>query len=285
MKLGIDSYCYHRYFGEVYEGIQKKPDKGMGLEDFLKRAKELGVDGVSLETYFIKSFDKDYLKKIRGLLDKYSLEAVVAWGHPKGLEAGRNKEAVKEIYKHFETCKILGADVMRIVGSCIEFRHEPHLPQIRSIINLLREPVKAAEDLGIKLAIENHFDFTSEEMLLIIESINSKYFGINFDTGNCLRYGDDPVYSTKLLADYIFATHLKDVAPLYGGDPNEWYYYACTPVGQGVIDMPSIINILADKNYEGLLAVEIDFLDPKYEDEDKALDSSMEFLRKKIKDL
>ena len=63
MKLGIDNYSYHRYFGEAYEGVQKKPDKKMDLEDFLKRAKELGVEGVSLETGFIKSFESYYLKK------------------------------------------------------------------------------------------------------------------------------------------------------------------------------------------------------------------------------
>lgn len=284
MNLGIDSYSYHRYFGEVYEGIQKEPDKKMDLEDFLKRAKELGVEGVSLETCFIKSFESYYLKKIRELLDDYNLEPVVAWGHPLGLDGGKNKAAVKEIMQHFETCKILGADVMRIVGSSLYLRNEPHLPQIRDIVKLLKEPVKAAENLGIKLAIENHFDFTTEEMLLIVNSINSKCFGITFDSGNCLRNGDEPVQSVKLLGDYIFATHLKDVAPIYGGDPKEWYYYACTPIGQGIIDIPSLIKVLDEKNYKGLLAIEIDFLDPKYEDEDKALVSSINFLRKTLND-
>ena len=101
MKLGIDSYSYHRYFGEVYEGIQKEPPKKMDLEDFLKRAKELGVKGVSLETCFMKSFKSDYLKKVRGLLDEYNLEVVVAWGHPMGLEGGRNVAAVAEMMQHF----------------------------------------------------------------------------------------------------------------------------------------------------------------------------------------
>jgi len=35
MKLGIDSYCYHRYFGEAYPGIQKKaPGRRMTPDDF-----------------------------------------------------------------------------------------------------------------------------------------------------------------------------------------------------------------------------------------------------------
>ncbi len=41
MKIGIDSYCYHRYFGEVYEGVENPPKYEMTLEDFIKRATEL----------------------------------------------------------------------------------------------------------------------------------------------------------------------------------------------------------------------------------------------------
>ena len=68
MKIGIDSYCYHRFFGEVYPH-QKKPPKQMTLEDFIKRAHELKVDGVSLESCFIPKFDASYLSEIKGMLD------------------------------------------------------------------------------------------------------------------------------------------------------------------------------------------------------------------------
>jgi hypothetical protein len=73
MKTGIDSYCYHRFFGEVYPQ-QRAPSKSMTLEDFLLRAHELGVDGVSLESCFLPRLDLGYLAAIRGLLDSYKLE-------------------------------------------------------------------------------------------------------------------------------------------------------------------------------------------------------------------
>ena len=37
------------------------------------------------------------------------------------------------------------------------------------------------------------------------------------------------------MAKHIYATHTKDVAPLYGVSPKEWYFFACVPVGQGII--------------------------------------------------
>lgn len=57
MKIGIDSYCYHRLFGEVYD-FQAKPDKLKTVDEFLDFAKELEVDGVSLETCFLPSLDR-----------------------------------------------------------------------------------------------------------------------------------------------------------------------------------------------------------------------------------
>ncbi len=74
MKVGIDSYCYHRFFGEVYPQ-QQKPEKEMSLEDFLKRAKELDVDGVSLESCFIPRFDSSYLSEVKGMMDEFGFEA------------------------------------------------------------------------------------------------------------------------------------------------------------------------------------------------------------------
>src|SRR5512138_181036 len=86
MKIGIDSYCYHRFFGEVY-GDQQKPAKDWTMQDFLKRAKELKVDGVSLEScFFPASADDAWFKDLKAQLDDYGLDRVYAWGHPDGLE-------------------------------------------------------------------------------------------------------------------------------------------------------------------------------------------------------
>src|SRR5512147_1726574 len=116
MKIGIDSYCYHRFFGEVY-GHQSKPSKQMTLEDFIKRAHELRVDGVSLESCFITRFDPEYLAGIKKMLDDYKLDRVYAWGHPDGLEGGRSKKAYADMLRHIPYAAAIGAKVMRVVGA------------------------------------------------------------------------------------------------------------------------------------------------------------------------
>jgi len=91
MKIAIDSYCYHRYFGEVYPGLQQPPGRTMTVWDFLKRARRLGVSGVSLESCYFPSLDEDLLHRLRATLDSYGLERVWAWGHPNGLCSGTDR--------------------------------------------------------------------------------------------------------------------------------------------------------------------------------------------------
>lgn len=278
MKIGIDSYCYHRYFGEIYEN-QKDPGSRMKYKDFLKRAAQLGVDGVSLETCFFMSTDESYLKGLKELIDDRNLEPVVAWGHPDGFEGGMRPEAFEDLKKHFRTCELLGAKVMRIVGSSLAFRNKPREPQIKSLIKLLKEPARMATDHGIKLAMENHFDFTTDEIKRILEGVGIDYLGVTFDTGNALRIGEDPVKAARELGSCIYATHTKDVAPLYGGNPADWYFFASVPLGKGVINMPALIKELLSSGYKGLFAVELDYMDPKYIDEDLAVEESVRYLK------
>ncbi|TFG61332.1 MAG: sugar phosphate isomerase/epimerase [Spirochaetales bacterium] len=279
MKIGIDSYCYHRYFGEIYPN-QKDPGKRMNYADFLRRAVELKVDGVSLETCFFDSFDEVYLKSLKEIIDKGNLETVVAWGHPDGYEGGKKPEAFEDLKKHFKTCEILGTSVMRIVGSSLAFRHEDHKTQIGKLSKILKSPAAMAADHGVKLAMENHFDFNADEILEILDGVSSNSMGVTFDTANALRIGEKPEDFAEKLKGRIFATHTKDCAPLYGGDPADWSFFASVPVGKGIINFPSVLTILEKNGYKGLLAIEIDYLHPDYPAEDQAVAESVSYLKK-----
>src|SRR5437870_4721169 len=116
MKLAIDSYCYHRYFGESYAGLQRDPGKRMTVWDFLKRAQKHGVEGVSIEACFLPELHDDLLARLRDTLDGYGFDRVWAWGHPDGLRSGTDRVAAKDLVRHLDYAKRLGAKVMRIVG-------------------------------------------------------------------------------------------------------------------------------------------------------------------------
>ena len=258
MKVGIDSYCYHRFFGEVYPD-QKRPAKNMTMQDFLVRAKELKVDGVSLEScFFPPKVNQKWFKELKAQLDEYKLDRVYAWGHPDGLERGQNVAAYDEMVAGIPHAKEIGADVMRVVGSSLMFRHEPHGPQVKALAKMFKKAVKVAKEYDVKLAVENHIDFTSDEILQLLELVDSEYFGLNFDTGNFLRLLDDPIKGMKKLAPYVLATHVKDLMPDKNASPTDWYFFAGVPVGKGLINNQALAELLLKANFKGFLAVEID---------------------------
>ena len=285
MKIGIDNYCYHRFFGEVYPG-QEPPAKEWSMDDFLARAKALQVDGVSLESCFFPSFDDGYMNELKSKLDDYNFDRVYAWGHPLGLERGQNEEAFKDMCESIRRAKLIGADVIRVCASSAAFINEPHEPQIKALIAQFKQAVKFADEHDVKIAIENHGDYNVAEMLQIIEEVGHPKLGINFDTGNFVRLLDDPVEGMEKLASYVFATHIKDVMVNPAVSPDEWCYFASVPVGEGRVDNLKMAEMLKKANYQGFLAVEIDMPYPDWTNrEDEAVSISIENLRKIVDEI
>jgi 3-oxoisoapionate decarboxylase len=257
----------------------------MTMDDFLDFAKELGVDGVSLESCFFPSFDREYLADLKAKLDQYGFDRVYAWGHPDGLERGQKPSVRRHGAQH------------RPRGRHRRRRHarrrlQLHLaqgaPRRRrwALIEQFRRAVPLAERPGVKLAVENHIDFTGDEMVQLIEGVGSPNFGINFDTGNFLRLLDDPIKGMQKLAPYTFATHIKDLKINPDAAPDDWYFFSSVPVGDGLIDNVALARMLKDANYGGFLAVETDFLHPDYgNDEHAAIRKSVAGLRRIVEEI
>ena len=279
MKVGIDNYCYHRFFGEIY-AQQKDPGRRITIEWFVDRAKQLGVDGVSLESCFFPGFEPAYLDGLKSQLDAAGLMRVFAWGHPDGLEGGKSKTAYQEMVEMIPHARRLGADVMRVVGSSLMFRFENHQEQIERLTGMFREAVRVAADHGVKLAIENHIDFTSDEIVQLLDQVDSDHLGVNFDTANFARLLDDPVKGMRKLAPRVLATHIKDLKVNAQASVDDWFFFSSTPVGDGFVDNLALARLLKEAGYKGFLAVETDFLHPDYADEDEAVAQSVVALKK-----
>ncbi|MSS72535.1 MAG: sugar phosphate isomerase/epimerase [Candidatus Latescibacteria bacterium] len=279
MKLGIDSYCYHRYFGEIYPGIQRRPaGRRMTVDDFLSRAKRYGVDGVSLESCFFPSFAPDALRRIKERLDEHGFERVWAWGHPDGLTSGTDRKAEQDLVAHIGHARAIGAGTMRIVGGSRRTRPDSWSKHFRQLRGALKRVVPRAEEAGVTLAIENHIDLMGDEMVELIESIHSPNLGVTLDTGNNLRLFEDPVEVCRKLAPYTRATHVKDIGA-WRGDPKTFSFWPSVPLGDGIVDLKAVVGFLKKAKYRGLLCVEVDFLHPDHGEEDEAVQKSLAYLR------
>jgi sugar phosphate isomerase/epimerase len=263
MLVGIDSYSFHRYFGEIYEGgLQVDPGTRWDMmDDFVPYAASLEVDEVALETIFFPVFDDGYCSAIKDRLDEAGIRRVIGWGHPDGLHRGQDHEALEDLIRHIPRAEKVGASIMRIVASSMLYVDEDHGPQVKASVEMLKKAAKVAEDHGVTLAIENHIDFTSLEILDILNGVGSDNLKVNFDTGNALRLFEDPVEAARNVAPYTVATHTKDIVMRRGGSPSERFTsWPSVPAGEGLIDLLGIARVLDEAGFEGSLAIEMDLM-------------------------
>ncbi|HEX4261402.1 MAG TPA: sugar phosphate isomerase/epimerase family protein [Acetobacteraceae bacterium] len=279
MKIGIDSYCYHRFFGDWYPDIQTDPGRCMDVWDFLDRAHVLGVAGVSLECCYLPAPTDDFLARLRARLAELGIEPVWAWGHPNGLGSGTLPEAAADLVRHLDAARRVGAGVMRICGGGRRTRPASWSEHKARLVPMLRRLCDDAERAGVVMAIENHIDMLGHEMAELIEAVGSPWLGVCLDTGNNLRMGEDASAVVRLLAPLARATHVKSLVRR-DGDPAAFATWPSVPLGEGAVDIAEVLRVLRTAGYRGLLAVEVDYLDPAWPgDEDAAVAASISYLR------
>src|SRR5262245_15904070 len=184
MSIGIDSFSYHRYFGEITPW-EKPVDIRWQTEDFLGRAASLGVDQVSLQTAYLPPLMEGNIRQVerdlRAQFERSGFQPVLAWGHRSGLEGGTNSRKVEDLHRWLKLGGALGGSLMRIVGGDQLSWFKPVTDRITRLTPVLREACLAAQAAGMTLAIENHADFAIRDLVRLVESVGTDNFGICFD--------------------------------------------------------------------------------------------------------
>jgi len=161
-------------------------------DEFLDFALKQDVGEIALEACFFDALDDGLCAEIKARLDETGVDRVLGWGHPEGLWGGDKPDELEALKRHLPQTRKLGSTRMRIVAASMNYAKSPREELIGKVIPLLAEATKAAEEEGVVLALENHIDFTSREIVRIIEAVGSPNLRVNFDTGNCLRLFEDP---------------------------------------------------------------------------------------------
>jgi len=140
---------------------------------------------------------------------------------------------------------------------------------------LLRETAAALvaqrgmfRDHGVVLAIETHFEFTSHELVRLLEMCEADpgdWLGVCLDTMNLLTMAEEPVRATRRLLPWVVSTHIKDGGVRVDAAGLTTFTAA---IGKGVVDLRAILGMLASHPRHVHLSVEDhggDFLLPIYD--------------------
>jgi len=125
----------------------------------------------------------------------------------------------------------------------------------RNARSLLRDCAQYADAAGIRLSLETYRGMTHDgaECLRTLDRVGEANLGINYDTGNVLRFtelsGAEMAEDLRLLAGYLRAMHLKD------------YCRKTSQIvipGRGEMDLPAILRTLDEMNFSGVFGLDLE---------------------------
>jgi sugar phosphate isomerase/epimerase len=287
MQVGIDSYSYHRRYGEIRVGESPSRDAAWPPEPgpVLRHARATGADAVFLETCYLpepEAIDAALLADAGP-----ALRVGFSWGHPwpsgrfHGLDGGRSYGAEQELERWIEAAARLGQDVLRITaGSPASRGDEPAHVLVERLVGPVRRAADHAAERGVRLALENHGDLRVQDILDLFERVGRPdVLGVTLDNVNLIRVGDDMAEGTRALAPHTLLVQLKDHL---AGDPTVWGGPVCTALGEGDADLDGLIAILADAGFDGPVCVELASLGPDDVDELAMIERSVAWLREHL---
>jgi sugar phosphate isomerase/epimerase len=153
--------------------------------------------------------------------------------------------------------------------------------QLDRICYHLAQCVPFAENHKVIINVEPHGPFTNnvEFLLGIVESFQSEYVQINFDTGNTFIAGNDPLTFLKAVRKYVNHVHVKDVSKSLADavrGKETGISASVVPIGQGVnaANIAGCIQYLKQTSWDGVLSIE--------SDGEENIQPSVEWLRKQV---
>lgn len=242
-----------------------------GFIEFAARQQENGAQGVELLDYFWRDRESELPKAKRQIADAGLGLGIYSIGNDFFQpDRGAWQKQLDDLKTGVEVAGQLGAPVLRVFSGNAKpgYTLEDGLTWI---VDGLAAGADYASRHGITLALENHglMAGRSDQVRKIIEAVGSPALRANLDTGNFLLVNQNPTDAAKALAGMVALVHLKDFAKAPEGQTEHVYKgldgtaFTGTVVGEGQVDLVSIVATLRKAGYAGWLSLEYEGgLDP-----------------------
>jgi 3-oxoisoapionate decarboxylase len=234
-QVGLNPYGLTYTLGLQGIGTPRANPEPTGLEGFIAVVREVGARSIELDWRWLTPMSARDLARLRdkvaGLIPICSFWLSQQPGET--LEDGVRCAAA------------IGAPILRLhLTPVVEGARAAWGPRWAHMVahgraTLKREAPRAA-DAGLVLAVENHQDLGSEELVAIVEEAGDNV-GIVLDTGNPFAVGEDPVAFARRARHRIRHVHLKDYAAQF---TDEGYRLVRCTIGDGCVPFGELAELL-----------------------------------------
>ena len=251
-RLGIADFSYNiRLRAERSRQAKGSLSDPLNLLD---HCNNIGAGGVQMN---IGIRNEDYTHRLRQKAQAFDMFVEGSTSLP------RDRADLERFEASVRTAKQAGAKVIRIVIGGRRYEQFSKAEQFKAFAERSLKSVQLAEPVAarhrMRLAIENHKDWRIDQMLDMLKHISSEYVGVCVDTGNSFSLLEDSMTIVEAYAPYAFAAHLKDMAV---DEYEQGFLLADVPLGQGMLDLPRIVQVLRKTRPEIRFGLEMATRDP-----------------------
>ena len=234
-RTGLNPYGLTYHLGLQGSGGPRANPNGRGLEGFIEIAQEVGARTIELHNGWLVPMSDTELAALRARLATLDLQPIVSHGLPWEPPEGAVRSAVA-----------LGAKIIRtpltpvLCGDRAAKGAEwPVL--VDTVRAKLKVLARQAAEASVTVAIENHQDFGSRELLAFCDEAGPNV-GLCFDTGNTFPVAESPIDFARRVAPRVRHVHFKDYRAHWS---DEGYRLVRCAIGDGAVPFQEVAAILA----------------------------------------
>ena len=193
------------------------------------------------------------------ILQKNHLPLISSYCTLNLTDSGRRQETTEKAVRWAKLIKQAGGRIFVLGPNSVPRQSYNFSENKAGIVTTLNEASKAIVDQGLTPVLHQHTGTcieTRDETYAILDAIDHSTLKFGPDVGQLTKGGADPVKVVKDYLPLIQHMHLKD---FNGKDPRLVDY---CPLGQGKVDVPAILKMMAGREISGMVMVELDN-DPK----------------------
>jgi len=283
MLLGLHTYSLYLHgIGQAWAGFELPWERQLSTFQLFDLGIKLGLDGFHLDDGVLESLDSSFLSEVGASAKEKNLYLE----YNMSLDLGHFGIGIQHDLKDgLKTAQNIGADVVKVSMDLPRPRpragswfHPEVMPYLKETVKRLKTNAPMAESYGIRLALENHCDSFSEEILWVIKEVNHPFVGACIDTVNAWHIAEDPMKAIENLAPVAFTNHFRDDRVEFCRDG---FRVRGVAVGDGDIDMKKAYDLIKSKSPTNRINIETE-MGFSLEDRDTALRLEIETIQKSI---
>ncbi|MEI8079644.1 MAG: sugar phosphate isomerase/epimerase family protein [bacterium] len=231
----------------------------MSLKDWARMAKSLGLDAIDLSAILIKNHTPVLLNQIRRDLEAAGIGVTMITTYPDFTHPdSRQRERELEYLRHdIAVAAQLGAKYLRILAG--QAHPATGLEDGKTwAVEGFKRAAAVADQHGVVLLYENHskpgawdyvdFSLPTAIFLELYHRTRDTSIKVNFDTGNTLVYGDDPLPVLRQVMPDVETIHVADNAVRGKLSP--------VVIGTGIVPFKELFTFLKERGFDGWLCIE-----------------------------